>query len=342
MAPLPPIVLVIPVKNAQRDISSCLSASQAAARKYEEDGGKARIVVVDDASTDNTTDIVGKFDVELVKLPPPSRGPSYARNRGAELASSDDILVFADSDVLLKPDTLVKFGKIFAARDDVHAVFGSYDDSPTEPGFISQYKNLFHHYVHQTSLENSSSFWAGCGAIRKRIFSNVGGFPESYKRPAIEDIELGYVLMSRGYRTVLAKDIQVTHTKKWTFFNLLKTDIFMRGVPWTVLLLRTRSFTKDLNLQTHNRVSVVLVYLMLLAILLARYWFWMWASVLPLVGFIIYLNWGLYQFFAEKRGVLFAIKVFPLHLLYYIYNGISFWLGVIKYHLSGKMLSGQV
>jgi hypothetical protein len=101
-----------------------------------------------------------------------------------------------------------------------------------------------------------------------------------------------------------------------------------------VLLLKTRSFTKDLNLQTHNRVSVVLVYLVLLAVLLSFFWPWMWASVLPLLGFLVFLNWGLYQFFAEKRGFLFALKAFPMHLLYYFYNGVSFWLGVLQYRLS--------
>ena len=174
----------------------------------------------------------------------------------------------------------------------------------------------------------------GFGVNGADVFRDVGGFPESYSRPAIEDIELGYTLMSKGYKTALVKDLQVTHTKKWTFLNLVKTDILMRGIPWTMLLLKTRSFTKDLNLQTHNRVSVVLVYLVLLALLLSSFWPWMLASVLPLLGFLVYLNWDLYQFFAEKHGFLFALKAFPMHLLYYLYNGISFWLGVLGYRLS--------
>jgi hypothetical protein len=79
---------------------------------------------------------------------------------------------------------------------------------------------------------------------------------------------------------------------------------------------------------------VVLVYLLLLSLLLALFWPWMWASVAPLLGFIVYLNWGLYQFFAEKRGYFFAMKAFPLHMLYYFYNGISFFLGALSYRLA--------
>jgi hypothetical protein len=48
---------------------------------------------------------------------------------------------------------------------EVDAVFGSYDDAPRAPNFIAQYKNLFHHYVHQHGKEEASTFWAGCGTV---------------------------------------------------------------------------------------------------------------------------------------------------------------------------------
>jgi len=39
------------------------------------------------------------------------------------------------------------------------------------------------------------------------------------------------------------------------------------------------------------------------------------------------LGWDYYRFFLEKRGVGFALRVFPLHVLYHLYNGISFAVG---------------
>ncbi len=48
---------------------------------------------------------------------------------------------------------------------DLAAVFGSYDDEPAAPNFLSQYKNLFHHFVHQQGSAEASTFWSGCGAI---------------------------------------------------------------------------------------------------------------------------------------------------------------------------------
>ena len=44
--------------------------------------------------------------------------------------------------------------------------FGSYDDTPTDRGFVSRYKNLLHHYVHQTARREASTFWTGLGAVR--------------------------------------------------------------------------------------------------------------------------------------------------------------------------------
>jgi GT2 family glycosyltransferase len=83
-------------------------------------------------------------------------------------------------------------------------VFDSYDDETGEKNFISQYKNLFHHFVHQQSNTEAVTFWAGCGAIRQEIFDKVGGFDTArYARPSIEDIELGYWMRRMGYRLML-------------------------------------------------------------------------------------------------------------------------------------------
>ena len=72
-----------------------------------------------------------------------------------------------------------------ATDPDMVALFGSYDDEPAETNLLSQYKNLLHHYVHQTSQEDAFSFWTGCGAIRRDIFMEMGGFNETYLLPSI-------------------------------------------------------------------------------------------------------------------------------------------------------------
>ena len=70
----------------------------------------------------------------------------------------------------------------------------------------------------QNSNADANTFWAGCGAIRRSVFKDVGGFDEKkYKKPSIEDIDLGYRLSQKGYKIFLDKDIQVKHLKSWNF-----------------------------------------------------------------------------------------------------------------------------
>ena len=154
-----------------------------------------------------------------------------------------------DSDVCVHPDTLERLRQDFQADPTLDALIGSYDASPASPDFLSQYKNLMHYFVHQHGRQDACTFWSGCGAIRRELFLEHAGFDESYERPAVEDIELGYRLRKAGRKVLLDKGLQVKHLKRWTFWGLVKTDILDRGIPWTELILRDRRMPNDLNLE---------------------------------------------------------------------------------------------
>jgi GT2 family glycosyltransferase len=214
------------------------------------------VIVVDDASTDNSLDTVRSYNVQIIDMPYRS-GPAAARNSGSNVAQGD-YLVFIDADVMVHTDTLTSLLGTFTADATVDAVFGSYDAYPSAPNFISHYKNLFHHYVHQNSHEQASTFWSGCGAVKRTVFAEVRGFDPSFKRPTVEDIELGNRLYKSGYRIVLNKAVQVTHAKSWSFTEMIKSDIWDRAIPWTRLILRQRSLPDDLNLTWSQRLSAIL------------------------------------------------------------------------------------
>jgi glycosyltransferase involved in cell wall biosynthesis len=322
------ISVIIPVRNDPDHLRECLQAvMRSPYSKYE-------CIVVDDGSTDDTAEVARTFPVKILGLTA-NHGPAYARNQGAA-AASGEILFFIDADIVIHPDTLAKVAETFSMHPDADALIGSYDDSPADPRFLSQYKNLFHHYVHQNSNPDACSFWSGCGAIRRRVFLKYRGFNVGYGRPAIEDIELGFRLTRDGHRIVLQKQIQVQHLKRWTFWGLLKTDIFDRGVPWTIIMLRDRNFPKDLNLRPSQRLCGVLSYLLLPAAVLPVFY----PAALPLpfliVLAIILINLRFYRFFIQKRGILFALRVIPMHILYYLYSGFSVVLGTLAYLLGKK------
>lgn len=317
--------IIIPVYNGGHDFGRCLKSIQQTSTFTDWE-----LIVVDDGSTDGSYELArrsGAFTLQTAGR----QGPAVARNSGARLAKGH-YLYFIDADCELHPTTLAETARIFTADPELEALFGSYDDAPGAANFIAQYKNLFHHYVHQISHEDASTFWTGCGAIKRTLFLTLNGFDtRRYRRPSIEDIDLGYRLKQTGGRIRLAKQVQVKHLKAWTLLSLLKSDILDRGIPWTRLILRDRVFKPDLNLQTHNRVSVVAIYGSLLALvvtMLQPHSLWI---ALGLALLLIWLNWPLYKFFHHKRGFWFALRVIPLHWLYYFYNAIAFGCGLSLY-----------
>jgi hypothetical protein len=52
---------------------------------------------------------------------------------------------------------------------------------------------------------------------------------------------------------------------------------------------------------------------------------------LGLAILLLWLNWDLYRFFYQKRGLFFMVRVIPMHWLYYFYNAISFGCGLLLY-----------
>jgi glycosyltransferase involved in cell wall biosynthesis len=221
------------------------------------------LLVVNDGSTDRSVEIARSTSATVIDTLNGPVGPAAARNLGAVKARGE-ILFFVDADVLISSDTLASVADAFELRPEYDALFGSYDDEPGDAGFLSQYKNLTHAYIHQQAQDEGSTFWSGCGAVRRDVFLRHGGFDVArYPRPSIEDIELGRRMKSSGSRIWVNKTIKVKHLKRWTFKGLLKTDIFDRGIPWTRLILSERNIPDDLNLNRGQRISALLTTLLL-------------------------------------------------------------------------------
>jgi hypothetical protein len=121
--------------------------------------------------------------------------------------------------------------------------------------------------VHQTGQNEASTFWAGCGVIRRETFMGMDGFKSAYQRPSIEDIELGSRLRRSGRRIRLEKTMLCKHLKQWTFWNMINTDIFQRGVPWVLLVLNNRDAPSDLNLSYRSRLATFLAGILPLSVL---------------------------------------------------------------------------
>jgi glycosyltransferase involved in cell wall biosynthesis len=328
----PRLSVIVPVYNSRVELEQCLAAL--ALTEY----GDFDVLVVDDGSTEPIEPLAVRHGFGYLRIDGPG-GPARARNRGVERAGGRYV-VFVDADVCVHPDTLGLFAKAFAADPAIDAVIGSYDDAPADPGFISQYKNLFHHYVHQNNYGRIQSFWSGCGAMRRDLFLAFGGFDEKrYRRPAIEDIELGTWMSAAGHRIILDGRIKAKHLKRWTFWGLLKTDIFDRGVPWTQLMLRARALASTLNVTPIQQLSIALAYLAVFTLPLAVFSPKALLGVAALALSVTIINLDFYRFFVRRQGIWFALRVMPLHWLYFLYCGFSAAWGAWLYYLEGGCAS---
>ena len=315
---MPRISVIVPVYNGEHFLPSCLDALFAS--RYS----SFEVIVVDDGSTDDSAEISRKKGATVIPSSHRQSGPAAARNLAAEKAHGE-ILMFVDADVVVKPETLGQVAAAFKRQPEISALFGSYDDEPGEQNFLSQYRNLLHHFVHQNSNPQASTFWTGLGAIRRQVFLAVGGFDcERFAVPSIEDIELGSRLRSAGHQILLAKDIQAKHLKKWTAKSVLQTDIFCRALPWSKLILTSHGLINDMNLKTNDRLSSGLVGL---SVALFPFIFWKPILLVLLIIFllaILFLNRKIFSFFLRKKGILFAASAFPWQLLYFFYSGVTF------------------
>ena len=313
----PFLSVIVPVYNGRAFLHRCLDAIFASEyRSFE-------VVVVNDCSTDDSAEISREKGARVISTPKQT-GPASARNL-AVASANGDVLLFVDADVVVKPDTLGKIAEHFERRPEISAVFGSYDDEPAERNFLSQYKNLQHHFVHQNSNSKASTFWSGLGAVRKKIFLEHGGFDcEKFAVPSIEDIDLGFRMRKAGHEILLDPNIQAKHLKKWEVVSHLRTEIFCRALPWSRLILENQGMINDMNMKTTDRLSAVLVGLSLLTFPLV---FLRPELILVTAGLLIViavLNRSILIFFAKKRGFVFAALTFPWQLMYFFYSGVTF------------------
>ena len=311
----PLLSVIVPVYNSQTELEQCLTAL---AKSHYED---FEVWVVDDGSTVPIKPVVRAHGFNYLRIEGPN-GPARARNQGVAKARGR-YLVFIDADVCVHCDTLALFADAFVRDATLDAIVGSYDETPACCNFISQYKNLFHHYVHQNACGEIQTFWSGCGAVKRDVFLAIGGFEERYPRPSAEDIELGIRMTAAKRRIILDASIKAKHLKNWTFWKMLMTDVFDRGIPWTRMMLRSGTMTTTLNVTPIQRLSVGLVCLTLLALLTAAILPPMVIAAVALVLTVTLLNLDLYRFYLKQRGLWFTLRVIPMHWVYFFSCGLS-------------------
>lgn len=202
------VSVVIPNYNGEKLLTANLPKVVASARNKI--NRISEIIVVDDASTDESVALVKKKfpEVRVVKHRV-NRGFSATVNTGARSAKGD-LLVLLNTDVSPEQDFLEYVFPHFKERD----VFGV---SLHETGFgWAKGKFLDGFIVHESGPETESSketFWVsgGSGVFLRSFWMKLGGMSEKLFKFYWEDVDLSYRAQKRGLKLFWEPRARVVH-----------------------------------------------------------------------------------------------------------------------------------
>jgi glycosyltransferase involved in cell wall biosynthesis len=189
---------IVPAHNEAPLLPATLAALHEAARAT---GEPYEIVVVDDASTDETAAVAGRFGARVVQVS--HRQISATRNAGAA-ATQSEFLFFVDADTLVSPAVVV--AALGALRNGAVAGGAPFYFDGRLPLWARLGQRLAHRYQRRARLA------AGCFLFcRRDAFEKTGGFDTGLY--AAEEIALSHALKRLGMLVVLREGVRTSGRK---------------------------------------------------------------------------------------------------------------------------------
>lgn len=275
------------------------------------------VIVIDDNSSDDSVAIAKQFNTTVIALDN-NHDANYCRNLGAKNASGD-ILLFLDSDVILRENTIHNILLTFE-NASIDAAIGIYSLHHPHKNIASQYKNIWIRYSFLQSTRNIDWLFGAVTAIRKEVFWHSGGFDGTMKmHKGGEDLEFGRRVKENNFNIILNPDIEVVHLKKHTLFSLLNND-FHRSEGFVRLSLNQKAFSKSIsrgfvNIYPSFILSVMVVWFVIAGIIAAA--FGVLSGFAASISFIIYilLNGKFLWYVYSVRGISFTLQSLGITIL---------------------------
>jgi peptidoglycan/xylan/chitin deacetylase (PgdA/CDA1 family)/GT2 family glycosyltransferase len=191
---LPSVSLVIPAYNEEKYLPLCLDSikKQDYAAEYE-------VIVVDNASTDNTAKIARDWGAKVVYES--KRSPACARQRGADVATGE-IIAFIDADTQASPCWLSTILSRFVREPKMVVISGPYayfdaGSIARIASYIGNCISIITDHLFRKVINKGSAVWGSNFAVRRSALLEVGGFDTSIRFYG-EEYELSLRLKKAG------------------------------------------------------------------------------------------------------------------------------------------------
>ncbi len=331
--------VIIPVYNGEDTIEHCLSCLFHQERKDFE------ILVVNDASTDNTKNILERIlkragkDAPKIKVITMGKnsGASAARNIGAR-ASNSEILMFLDADCISQKDW-VRLMLSNLKKEDCVAVVSQYNKSMV-PALIAKYAfyELSFRDKNKDGFIDSASSCNFC--CKKQAFMKIGGFSgDRYMEPA-EDLDFFFRLSQLG-KIRFVNRARVGHYFRDSVGGYLKQQkAYSRSTAYLFLKKYGSDLFKKDTLQdktTYIEIVVTTCFIVafVTAVLLSRE-IALWTVLIYAVS-MIGINRKFLAYLRKNEGMAFMLTSIPIMFLRsvtwvygVILGGLGFFIRMLK------------
>jgi glycosyltransferase involved in cell wall biosynthesis len=214
------LCLVIPSYNRADLIGDTIESALNQTRPFKQ------IIVVDDASTDNTLDVLARFGERITVIAAPKIGVQRARNLGVEKATTPYVTL-CDSDDLLTPNHVETIANWLDSHDACDAIYTNHQvftgaDIQNDT-FSRAPADFFHGSVRDGSFATgipdlyakTSTFQpllvSGI-TLRTAFYTQIGGFDPAFDGVPSEDWEFTLRVVKQG-NVALCMDA-ITHIRR--------------------------------------------------------------------------------------------------------------------------------